>query len=196
MTVNQIGFDIALTAARNNDWSPLIDLLEDDASCAFLHGDPIIRILGNVPAYVIVGIRDLLSDRSFLGSSHSSDVVGYVQSEWQRIGNDERRDLLPAIVEAYPNFADPVTWLLIAELLGEYYADEMAMDAFVTLARTAGDMSRSLLPAGLKYLVRSAHDPKVVQRARRMLRDLLSDSFEPTREEAADALNSLSQHGA
>jgi hypothetical protein len=175
----------------DDDTNAFLTRLTDDSSYAFLKGDPSISVFGYVPSDIIGTICKMLTDSNVLQSPRSVDLLMYVESEWQRLTDEDRRVLLPLLVSAFGRLANPTSILLISDLLGMYYANEDAASSFEALIKTSSDIPRSLIPSGLEKLIVSTVDSNVRTKANILLQGLLKDRYEPVIEETEDALARL-----
>jgi len=128
-------------------------------------------------------ILALFGDPVFLHSSGSSNVIKILEYDWSSFSKDQKNELRSVLVNAYSKLADPLSWFLISEILGKYYADSQALEALKMLRRTiTNDEARSLIPMGFEQIVRNAPE-EVASTAFEELTQMRSDESEQVRME-------------
>lgn len=175
------------------DWTPLIELLFEDAS--FAHRDGSVAGYEPLDAHIIDEFVRLLANERFLVSGPSLKLFIFIEGEWLRIPYMLRPSLLEAVTSSFRSVADPASQLAIAELLGEYFVDIGGVDALIRLRQSLPPVRTVMVPDGLRKAVVNASDPQLRRRAYKELESLANDKYAPVQEEAEDALGWLRSRG-
>ena len=138
---------------------------------------------------LIVELLDESAFRAARGSWHLLNILGLGYLLGQ-LSEDQKERLLPAFEAAYHEFADPMSCLLIGEMLGASYADERAFAVLSRLTEGPEGTPRSLVPNAWDQLARSAKDPTLATRAG-AARDRMPD--DPSPEVVAEVLEHRSE---
>ena len=91
-------------------------------------------------------------------------------------------------VDKYQNWMGA---FVTSEILGERYADEMALNAMEQLAGSARLPARAAIPHGLETLAKTTDREALRESAIKRLRELEKSDSEEVRQEAAISLNKL-----
>jgi hypothetical protein len=171
---------------EDRDWSQLEEWLSEESSYTFKHGNP--SAFGALNEMEFKELYQLIQNPKFLiEEDFPFKVFLFFESEWLRLSEVQKLAVLKAIEAVYDMLKDSTAWLVIAELLGEYYADANALQALRRLAQTRNEGARSLTAYGLGKLITNA-SPQVAKQADVILHDLLSDPSAGVREEARQAI--------
>lgn len=173
-------------ALLQGNWTHLKDWISDHSSFTFdgetLPGD------GTFDQGIFEEIIALLNRDSFLHSNGSSNVLLFFEYDWAILTGEQKKQLLPAIVLAYPKLRDQLSWYVISELLGCFFADKGALDALHQLKSVADDNQRSLVPTGLERLIKNSSDSAVRENAYNELKEMKNDPSDEVRQEVEFSL--------
>jgi len=169
------------------DWQLMTDWINKESSFSFNE-----RKGDNQPfdEQVFGCIIDLLRQADFLEAEDSSVVLSVIENDWSLLTVEQKSRLLSGIVQAYPSFKDPISCFIIAEILGEYFADEDAFHALQHLESVEREEPRSLVPMGFEQIVRHS-SKELATRAFKEIIKMREDDFEQVRMEADISLNRL-----
>jgi hypothetical protein len=133
-------------------------------------------------------ILGLLTQQEFLGANDSFNVLWVLEKNWSILSDDQKLELLPALVEAYPKLRDETAWFVISELLGRFYCDERAFQALCQLkASVTEEGPRSLIPMGFERIIRGTESNDLRARALSQLNELKDDPSEEVRDEVEES---------
>jgi len=140
-------------ALERSDWGPFDTWSYEECTYTNLEVHP-----ENLPfdSDTFDDIVRLLGEPRFQALDGTHRVLMVLENEWSRFSKAQTDTMLPVITDVYDKFADPLCWFVIAELLGEYYADQTAFAALCKINRLAVGRHRELLPMGFQYLVQHA----------------------------------------
>ncbi|GEM_PF-1789618 len=133
---------------------------------------------------------DLLQNDAFLSDENASIALSVFESDWSSLTSSQKSILLSNIVEAYSSFRDPIAWFTIAEIIGEYFANEEAFFALMRLKTTPEEEPRSLIPMGFEQIVRHS-SRELAAKAFSEIIKMRQDESEQVRMEVDISLNRL-----
>jgi hypothetical protein len=136
-------------------------------------------------------ILTLLKRRELLEMDGSFYILRVLENDWDLLSDDQKERLLPALETAYGLFYDWMSWLVISELLGEYFGDEQALGSLSRLKTLHAEGPRSLVPHGLEHIVKGACDEGLASKAYTELLDMRKDPSEQVRNEVRLSLRRL-----
>lgn len=109
------------------------------------------------------------------------------EADWEKLTNSQRERLLGPSELLFKRTQDQKAALMIAELLGEYFKDEQALDVLIRLAQLEDASKRVEIPHGLEHLIRANPSPSLKLRVLEILTDMSRDENEEVRKEAANS---------
>ena len=142
------------------------------------------------PSELYEHVKGLLADAQVLSIGTSWHLAKFVSASWDEITEEQRQGLAPIWPVVFDRFADWMGAFVIAEILGERYANDDAFRELDQLSRTARMPHRALAAYGLGCLGRTVDGP-LRERATARLRELAKDSEADVSEEASEALRKL-----
>ena len=110
---------------------------------------------------------------------------------WDELTDRQREDLAAVWPIVFDRFADWMGAFVVAEILGERYANDAAYRTLDQLSRTARIPHRALAAYGLGKLARTVKSGPLFDNARERLQELAVDKVPDVRKEASDALHVL-----
>jgi hypothetical protein len=146
-----------------------------------------------LPREFFVGIMNLLQDDSFLRLADSWQVARFLGNNWNQLTEEQTAELRPVLTSSFDKHKDWMGAFVTAEIIGERYADDMALRTFSELASTTRVPALALVPHGLQTLAQTTTEPRLRVEAIQQLRQLASNSIEQVRDEAAQALQRLGE---
>ena len=136
--------------------------------------------------------RRLLADSGFLAVPTSYHLAKLLHDNWDELSPSQRLALRPILELAFDKFGDWMGAFILAEVLGERYADEAAFVTLDTLSSSAATApARELAAYGLGRLARALKEGHVYMRTVERLEVLATSDTPEIRLEARDALNRL-----
>jgi len=172
----------------SEDWEPLEEWITHKSSFSFREG----RSEDNqtFDARLFDYLLFLLQESDFLQAEGASNVLFLIEDDWSLLSSKQKEIILPELIRTYPLFKDPMAWFAIAELLGEYFADENAFRALQQLKNVKDEEPRSLVPMGFEQIVRHS-SKELATRAFNEIIKMREDDSEQVRMEANISLNRL-----
>lgn len=140
------------------------------------------------PDSVFDFILKLLNEEIFLTLDGSSKLLLVLETDWPRLSEKQRLNLLSAIGSSYGKFKDWMSSFILSELLGQYYCNEDAFHLLSRLRKTTDTTARSLVAHGFEHIAREAEDKNLRKRAIPELTSMKSDPSPEVQNEAAGAL--------
>jgi hypothetical protein len=137
------------------------------------------------------GVKQLFGDPSFLALNDSWRFPRFLANNWAQLTDVQREELRPALTASFDRFQDWMGAFVIAEILGEQYSDERALEGLIKLAQTSTLPARALVAHGLKALAAAYSQEPLRDRAIAGLKALASSNTEEVRKEASEALSRL-----
>lgn len=153
-----------------------------------------VSLLGEVDTLPDVLFEELIS---ILSSDEAKQMDGsypllyYFESDWEKLTPDQRERLLRFIESSYAEYVDDTGRLVMAEILGTYFANEAALGVITAFQRSPDESVRAFVPLALEDLVQSSTDPDVCSRARQYLESMASDPSAIVRQEVEESMNRL-----
>ncbi len=111
-----------------------------------------------------------------------------LEFEWQLLSDSQKERLLPALETSSAAFTDWMCWFNISVLLGEFFADEKALQVLCRLKTIQAEGPRSLVPHGLEHLISDSRDARLAKIAYAELLDMKNDPSEKVRDAVDDSL--------
>jgi hypothetical protein len=139
------------------------------------------------------GVASLLRDEQFLRLEASWKLAELFIRHWNNLAahqRDQLRELLPTCFDKFQNWMGA---FLVADLLGERYADEGALSSLDALSRQARLPHRALAAYGLGKLARTVGSGAAYGRAVERLKALCNDEDDQLRSESIAALRKLGE---
>lgn len=182
--------DLVSEAHGTGDWSQFEEWIGTESSYIFETGD--------------AARYNLISDDTvdqLLAVMHANGVPAEVrfhialffQSEWQLMSDSQRADILPHAREVLldtTTYEFKVSFALV-ELLGKCYADRVAFETFLEMAKSADTEQRALACIGISYVGKNTTEPDLARDTVSHLESAMADPDEEVREEALIGLNRL-----
>lgn len=188
--MNAEGFEAAVReGVATGKWGRLEDWIREE--CTFVDSEGTPSEGDSFSGEVFQSILSLLRQQDFLDADGSFNVLRILEHEWVLLSDPRREQLLPALVEAYPQFKDWMSWFVISELLGDYYVTPAALDALRKLKGCRDETARSLVPMGLGDMVKKSPDKDLAGRAYRELLGMRNDPSEAVRGEVETSLQRI-----
>lgn len=187
--MNKKTFDEAINKGlASGSWEQLNDWVVEESGYTFNFGSD-----GTIfNAGIYDKILSLMNEPSFVKSSVSSGVFKMFEYDWSSFSEDQKNKLRTALTKVYSELTDPLSWFIIIELLGEYYADADALDELEFLKRTVDDQLRSLVPMGFEKLAIYGLSDSIKSDALVELTSMQDDVSEQVRLEVEISLERLS----
>ncbi len=126
------------------------------------------------------------------GSWHLLMLLEY---NWSAFTEGQRVTLLEAIEFSFPRFADPMSWFVLSEVLGEYFCCDRAFELLTRFAHLPDDGPRSQVPHGLEHIAKSTTDPSLRTRCLNTIQRMQKDPSDVVREEVANSIEMLKRRG-
>lgn len=168
-------------------WEQLGDWVAEESNYVFKDGDG--------PAFdegIFKELLLLLVEPSFIGSDNSSNALKMLEYDWASFSTGQTEELRGVLVTIYDKLLDPLSWFIISELLGEYYADPGALEDLRSLKRIViDDEPRSLIPMSFEKLILYSPSETVKADALIELIDMKDDPSEQVRAEVETSFNRL-----
>lgn len=133
----------------------------------------------------------IIAERSFLKMEDSFKLLMFFQNDWGRLRVDQRRRVCRELERHFEDIDDYTSHLVISELLGEYLADETALQALDRLRDVPEPTPRAHVAHGYGALARSTQNELLKTRAVGALRRMTKDPSEIVVQEAANELSQL-----
>lgn len=146
---------------------------------------------GPFPENLFEGIVQLIEQDQFLSMSGSYQLLMLFESEWSRLEERQKVNLLEVFGATYGRYADWMSCFVITELLGEYYCDERAFKLLCELEITSNETARALVPHGFEHIAKAAEKQSLQIQALARLRAMINDPSERVRNEAEVALGNV-----
>lgn len=144
------------------------------------------------PGDLFDGVSRLLGDPAFLGIPTSYRLARLLNENWNELTSPQRNAMRPLLTSAFDKFGDCMGVFVVAEILGDRYADEAALAALDDLSSNAATpAARELAAYGLGRLARAVPEGPLHARAVDKLNALASSSAPEVRKEALHALRRL-----
>ncbi len=143
------------------------------------------------PDSVFEFLLKLMDFDVFLAMEGSSKLLLVFETDWVRLSEEQKQNLLVAIGKSYERFADRMSCFIAAELLGQYYCNEDAFRLLSGLRKTAKVIARAFIPHGFEHIAKSAADRELRKRAIAELNSLQQDPSPDVQAEAAESLGRL-----
>jgi len=177
--------NVAFGAAQTNNQDMLTDAAEDLLL--------MVQDAGLFPSSAYDKLLTLIQQKQFQTMRGSHHLFLLFEQAWSYLTDEQKQKLLPVIEDTYSTFADSLTWFVITELLGEYFANEQALLVLIRLEEIEKEEEepRSLIPHGLEHLIKSTEDANLAKRAYKELESLKVSESEQVRAEAALSLQRL-----
>jgi hypothetical protein len=136
-------------------------------------------------------VKALLADPSFLALRDSWRLARFLANNWGQLTEPQVQELRPALVAAFDQFQDWLGAFVVAEVLGERYADDAALETLMRLGRTAKGPARTLAAHGLEKLATTRPEGPDRERAIAGLKTFAASGPDELRKEAAESLGRL-----
>jgi hypothetical protein len=136
-------------------------------------------------------IVSLFKDALFLVSPNAYKVLKVLEDEWGRLSVTQSTTIVRLLTEYYVKFSDSMSRFLTVEILGEYCADENALEALKIIKQQSVGVQRDLIPMGFKCLVENTDDPLVKTSAMAELRAMVDDDSQAARSAAKEYISRL-----
>jgi hypothetical protein len=166
----------ALSGAKHRAWSEIFFDLDNSLPS------------GTASRATVETLRELLSDARFLALDESWKVADLLLMHWEWLSTEQRETLRETLVQSFDRFRSYMGAFVVAEIFGEFFGDDRALDALDRLSSTAKAF-RSLVPHGLEYAARYSPSADVQRRAVAKLTELTRDPDEQMRDEATNSLH-------
>ena len=145
-----------------------------------------------MPGPVFRCIAGVLGRDEFLRMPEgTSGFLRPVLFDWDRFSPAQRDQLLPVLEAAFPRLADGLAKFIIAETIGDRFANESGLAALGRLVEAAEGESRAIALHGLEHVAGAAMDEQVGRSAFDRLVRLEDDPSDAVREEVDESLARL-----
>lgn len=175
----------------SGNWKLLEDWVNEESSFSF--AAPNIDEKFNED--VFQEMLKLLDQESFIRANGSSKVLHIIELDWGTLSHAQKQQLLPVLARNYAKYNDPLSWFLISEILGEYYANEQSFTTLQGLLNTDKEEARALLPMGFEQIIRHTHEKEVKHQALEELEKLHNDASASVREEVETSWRRIANLG-
>ena len=138
-------------------------------------------------------LMKLLGDPAYLEMDGSFKLLALFQDDWGRLSSGQQTELLQFLETIFESLRDNTSHLVIAELFGEYLANDQSLQALDRLSRTKNEVARAHVAHGYKCLALNAVDQVLRNKAKARLSAMFSDSSEIVRQEVAVAIADVSR---
>jgi hypothetical protein len=135
----------------------------------------------------------LIGSRTFLEMEDSFPLLAFFQSDWGRLDQEQRIRVCQHLASIYDKLRDDTATLVAAELLGEYLANDAALELLKGLRGASREVPRANIVHGLKCLALAATDKRLSKEAISTLTAMSNDSSAIVRAEAAAAIDDISR---
>ena len=164
--------------------------------------DAVENAIGNLEFYILdadgwpgdlfEGVSDLLGDPAFLAIPTSYRLARLLNENWDELTSPQRNAVRPPLTSAFDRFGDWMGAFVVAEILGDRYADEAALVALEDLSSNGETpAARELAAYGLGRLAVAVPEGPLHARAVDKLNALAVSSAPEVRKEALQALRRL-----
>lgn len=141
------------------------------------------------PEDVFEVITKKMKDEDFQSLPDSHKLLYLFESDWGRLNDLQKSTLLKVINDSYLLFEDELSYFVLSEIIGEYFADEKALKIFDDLRQTENETARSFLTYGYGKLAQNTNDENVRRLAIARLQIMKKDNSAFVKEEAIKALS-------
>jgi hypothetical protein len=118
------------------------------------------------PGDLFDGVSRLLGDPVFLRIPTSYRLARLLHENWNELTSPQRDAFRPLLTSAFDRFGDWMGAFVVAEILGDRYADEAAFAALEDLSSNAATpAARELAAYGLGRLARAVPEGRLYARA-------------------------------
>lgn len=149
------------------------------------------EVAQNFPDDVIEAIFQQMKNEKFQSVPDASILLLIFETEWGRLSDSQKESLLGVISDTFQSFRDDQSFFVLAEVLGEYFADKRALEVLNNIQQTENDIARAFLTYGYGKLADHASEEKVRNSAIERLNVLKNDKSESVKEEANIALRRI-----
>ena len=175
--MNYIGFNQAVAdGIQMDNWEPLKAWTLSESSFSYNYGSEAEEVFDEG---VFQDILLLLKQQDFLDAKGSFHVLRIIEYDWSLLTTRQKAELLIPLQVGYSLFKSPMSWFIIAEILGEFYADVNSFRVLQELKKISKDGPRSLLPMAFYQIIQNCQDGSLSQEA---YKELKSMSDDPTRD--------------
>lgn len=146
---------------------------------------------GPFPEHYFALFLKLMKQQEFLELEHgygASALLHILEFEWELLSDSQKERLLPALETSYAAFTDWMCWFDISVLLGEFFADERALQVLCRLKTIQAEGPRSLVPHGLEHIISDSGDDRLAKKAYAELLAMKNDPSEEVRDAVDDSL--------
>ena len=138
-------------------------------------------------------LMKLLGDPAYLEMDDSFKLLALFQDDWGRLSSSQQTKLLQFLETIFETLKDNTSHLVIAELFGEYLANDQSLQALNRLSHTKNEVARAHVVHGYKCLALNAVDQVLRDKAKARLLAMASDSSEVVQQEVAVAIADVSR---
>jgi hypothetical protein len=136
-------------------------------------------------------VKSLLLDPDTLEVDSSWHLATLVEQHWNKLSVSQHAELRTVWPASFGRFGNWRGALVVADLLGDHYADDCAFDVLETMSRSAPPPHRALAAYGLGKVARKTSSGALHERAIEKLRVLANNESDDVRREARAALARL-----
>lgn len=140
-------------------------------------------------------LRRILTLPEFLAMEGSFVLLRLFAYNFTYLTEEQESELLETLEKTYGSFTDFTSCFLIAEMIGESYGGERALQTLRRLKLSKEEMPRSMVPHGLEYFIKKSSDPQLTRLAFNELLKMKSDPSEDVRDEVRTSLAQLKKYG-
>lgn len=143
------------------------------------------------PSVLFEKIISLMTDVNFQQLPDTSAVILIFEREWGKLNEDEKAILLKTIENTYGKFTDDLTHFILAEILGEYFADNKSHAIIDFLSTTKNDNARAFIAMAYRKLYYNKKENLDTKSILNKLKKMLNDSSQSVRTEVEISINKL-----
>jgi hypothetical protein len=176
-------FDDVAAVASSRSTTSLVELFNELEVAVLVDSE--------LPPDVYEKLKALLRMESFLRLQESWRLVRFVDGNWELMGDSQRKELRPLLVQSFDKFGDWMGAFVTSEILGGRYADAAALKELTDISERAAMPARSLAAHGFGKLVEATKDERTRGAAVDRLRSLSVNDDDAIRKEALEELRRL-----
>jgi hypothetical protein len=140
-------------------------------------------------------ILEIMKHQEFLHMKGSWHLLMVIEHDWEKLTDYQKDELLVALETSFGQFSDWMSWFVISEIFGEYYANEQAFQVLCRLKTINDEGPRSFVPHGLEHIIKGTDNRNLSEKAFKELLQMKNDIAENVRHEAALSLQRLTNTG-
>jgi len=143
------------------------------------------------PEELFLALLAIVASPEFQRMSKSWLLLDLFADNIDQLSEFQKTKLATSLEGVYQDITDSTTCFLAAELIGDCFGDQRALDTFVKLKKIGVEVPRVLIPHGLEHFAKKTKDASLRARAIEQLISMKTDASEKVREEVKISLASL-----